>query len=325
MIDLHLHLDGSLSADNILQLSAKCGVDLPTRDKTQLAKMLACPIECASLNDYLKCFEIPLLVLQNKECLRLALRMLHQSLSIKNMLYAEVRFAPVLHTRQGLSQSEAVEAICAELAELSSNKPKLNIILCCMRGASALENKQTVKVAAKWLGKGVVAVDLAGAEAVYSTQDYAEVFALARELKVPFTVHCGEAAGIESVIAAVDFGAVRLGHAVALIDSADCVEKVRKRHIGIEMCPTSNLETGAVKSLKDYPLRKYLDEGLQVTVNTDNMTVSATDIYREFELLKTELKLTDAEVRKLLYNAVEIAFLSSKDKAILLEELGRLI
>ncbi len=323
MIDLHLHLDGSLTAENVLQLSANSGVRLPTRDVAVLAKLLACPLECKSLNDYLKCFELPLQVLQTADNLRLALRMLHHSLSVKNMLYAEVRFAPVLHTRQGLSQDKAVQAICTELAELSRNKPKLNIILCCMRGACESDNKETVKVAAKWLGKGVAAVDLAGAEAVFSTQEYSEVFALARELKVPFTVHCGEAAGIESVGAAVDFGAVRLGHAVAMASSAELIKKAKEKHIGIEMCPTSNLQTGAVKSLKNYPLGKYLEEGLLVTVNTDNITVSSTDIYKEFDLVKSALQLTGAEVIQLLHNSVEIAFLSSEEKAALYAELDK--
>ena len=169
-------------------------------------------------------------------------------------------------------------------------------------------NMETVRTAAKYLGKGVAAADLAGAEGLYPTRDFEEEFTLAGSLGVPFTIHAGEADGPESIRAALKFGAARIGHGVRAIEDGELMEELAGRGTILEMCPTSNLQTKAVKRLSDYPLREYLRRGIKATVNSDNMTVSDTWVGREFGLLFREYALTEEEACQLRKNAEEAVF-----------------
>ena len=197
MIDLHLHFDGSLLPRTVLELADEQGIKLPAREPDELKLFLTAPADCESLNEYLEKFDLPLLVLQTKEAIRKGMYTLASSLKEQGMLYAEIRFAPQLHTKKGLTQDQVVKAAILGLQEaLAGSFFKAKLILCCMRGTDNLEeNLLTVRTAAAYLGRGVAAVDLAGAEALYPTEDYEKVFALARELSVPFTIHAGEADG----------------------------------------------------------------------------------------------------------------------------------
>lgn len=314
-VDLHLHLDGSLSAETVLRLAKKDGAELPADTAEGLRPLLTVRSGCEDLNEYLRCFDFPLTVLQTAENLELAAYELGGDLKEKGLCYAEVRFAPQLHLRKGLTQEEAVQAVLGgfrRAMEESRGRICLKAILCCMRGEKqalrVTANTETVLIAAKYLGKGVVAADLAGAEGLYPTRDYEEEFALARSLSVPFTIHAGEAAGPESILKALEFGAARIGHGVRAIEDTALMEELAVRGIPLEMCPTSNLQTKAVGSLTDYPLRAYLDRGIRVTVNSDNMTVSDTWAGKEFALLSREYGLTEEEADKLLENAKEAAF-----------------
>ena len=237
---------------------------------------------------------------------------LGRELDKKGLSYAEVRFAPQLHGQLGLTQDEAVQAALAgfgKAMEESRGRILLKAVLCCMRGAKAHEaNLETVRTAAKYLKKGVAAVDLAGAEGLYPTGDFKEEFSLARELGVPFTIHAGEADGPESIWKALEFGAVRIGHGVRAAEDEKLMEELARRGIVLEMCPSSNLQTKAVTRLSDYPLREYLRRGIKATVNSDNMTVSDTWVGREFALLAQEYGLTRAEAEVLLKNARDAAF-----------------
>lgn len=273
-IDLHLHLDGSLSAETILKLAGREHAKLPADTPEGLHPYLTVKIDCGSLNEYLKCFDIPLAVLRTAENLELAAYELGVRLSKKGISYGEIRFAPQLHCQNGLTQEEAVRAVLAGLdrASIESRLGKrekgigLRSILCCMRGVGLHEaNLETIRVASRYLGMGVVAVDLAGAEALYPTSDYEEEFRYARSLGVPFTIHAGEAAGPESIWKALEFGALRIGHGVRAAEDERLMEELIRRGTVLEMCPTSNLQTKAVRSLSEYPLRTYLDRGIKVT------------------------------------------------------------
>ena len=312
MIDLHLHLDGSMSPKTIIELAKKDNVKLPTYDAKELKKFLSVPRECENLNDYLKCFDLPLSVLQTKESITKAVYDLQEELKKQGLIYAEIRFAPQLHMKNGLSQDEVVEAA---IKGLKMSSFKSNLILCCMRGdTNHKENLDTVKVAKKYLNKGVCAVDLAGAEALYKTKTFNEEFKLARELNIPFTIHAGEADGPESVKSAIDFGAKRLGHGIHSIEDKDLLKKIVDNKIPLEMCPTSNFQTKTVPSIKDYPLRKFLKQGVKVTINTDNTTVSDTTISKEFEFLRKNYNLTKEEEFTLLNNSIDVAFTTEKEK-----------
>lgn len=310
-IDLHLHLDGSLPAETILGLARKDHIELAADTEEGLRPYLTARVDCEDLNEYLRCFHIPQVVLQTAENLRIASCELGRDLEEKGLSYAEVRFAPQLHVLRGLTQEEAVQAVLdgfCQVMEERRGRIRLKAILCCMRGKNCTANMETVLTAARFLGKGVVAADLAGAEGLYPTRDFREEFALARRLGVPFTIHAGEADGPESIWKALEFGAVRIGHGVRAVEDEALMRELAQRGIPLEMCPTSNLQTRAVKSLTDYPLRNFLDRGIRVTVNSDNMTVSDTWAGKEFALLSREYGLTEEEAVKLLKNAKEAAF-----------------
>ena len=215
-------------------------------------------------------------------------------------------------------EKEQYSCSCAETA------PELHagLILCAMRGADNKEaNLETVRVAAKYLGKGVVALDLAGAEALFPTRDFEDVFALARELEVPFTIHAGEADGPDSIRTALAFGARRIGHGVRALEDAALVKELAEKRIPLECCPTSNLNTKMFPDMAHYPIRALLEAGVRATVNTDNMTVSDTTESKEFAKLEQAIGLTAAEEKQLLLNAVDAIFGGEDEK----ERLRKLI
>lgn len=316
MIDLHLHFDGSLLPRTVLELAQEQGILLPAKEPDELKLFLTAPENCESLNEYLEKFDLPLKVLQTREAVRKAMYILVSSLKEQGMLYAEIRFAPQLHTKKGLTQERVVQAALLGMQEaLAGSFFRCKLILCCMRGAdNREENLLTVRTAAAFLGRGVAALDLAGAEALYPTEEFAEIFSLARELGVPFTIHAGEADGPESIEAALSFGASRIGHGVRAAEDPELLARLKEQQIPLEMCPSSNVQTKAVPSLSQHPVLEFLRQGLCVTVNTDNMTVSDTTIEKEFGLLSREMGMTAEDRKKLLLNAADAAFLTSEER-----------
>ncbi len=327
MIDLHLHFDGSLFPRTILELAREQQLPLPAEDPDELKLFLSAPEDCESLNEYLEKFDLPLSVLQTKEAIRKAMYTLLSSLKEQGMLYAEVRFAPQSHLRKGLTQEDAVKAAILGMQEATAGSFFMaKLILCCMRGGDNQEaNRKTIETAAAFLGRGVAAVDLAGAEALFPTADYEELFAYAKDLGLPFTIHAGEADGPESIEAALRFGAARIGHGVRANEDEKVLELLRESQIPLEMCPTSNVQTKAVSSFLEHPILRYLRSGLKVTVNTDNMTVSDTTIEREYRRLKTELGMTEEERKALLFNAADAAFLTEEERGRMKDVIGRIV
>ncbi|MGN0298705.1 MAG: adenosine deaminase [Lachnospiraceae bacterium] len=319
MIDLHLHLDGSLSVETILRLAKEQQIELPANSAEELSPYLSVESDCRSLSKYLEKFDLPLSVMQTGWALQESVRSLMHDLQKKNMRYVEIRFAPCLHGQKGMSQQQACEAAIQGLSlGMEETEVQGQLILCCMRGQQENVNKETVRMAEKFLHCGVCALDLAGAEGLYPTENYGNIFALAREKGIPFTIHAGEAAGAESVWTAVKMGASRIGHGIRAQEDEKLVNDLAKHHIALETCPSSNVQTQAVSTLKVHPILNYLKQGMLVTVNTDNMTVSHTDIWQEYRLLEAELGLTATQKQQLLKNAVEAAFLSAEEKKKLL-------
>lgn len=321
MVDLHMHLNGSLSAEIVIALAKKHNVELPTYDAEQLKKLISVPLDCDSLNEYLKCTKIPRLVTQTKDGISDAVFMLLEELKNQGLIYAEIRFAPQRHRDNGLSQEEVV---LSALDGLKKSSLKAKLVLCCMRGNDLeKENLETIDIAKKYLGKGVGGVDLAGAEALFKTQDYKNVFEYAKKLGVPITIHAGEADGPESVIDALDMGATRIGHGIRSVYDEKLIKRLIDENITLEMCPSSNFQTRAVSNKVDYPLRKFLDLGVKVTLNTDNKTISSTELEGEFEFAEKELGLKKEE-RKILYeNAINASFTSAEEKQELYELLRK--
>lgn len=310
MIDLHLHLDGSLSFETVRELARMQNIALPQ------ALRLSAPENCESLDAYLRCFEFPISLLQSVEAVEYAVYALGEELRRQGLIYAEVRFAPQLHCKN-CTQSEIV---AAALRGMNQTAFDMRLILCTMRGAAQADNLQTVFLAEQFLGQGVVGIDLAGAEGKYPTQDYGYVFSAARERNIPFTVHAGEASGADSVRFAIESGAARIGHGIRAFESDSVMELVRRNGIVMEMCPTSNFQTKAVFDAEAYPLKRWLESGVKVTVNTDNMTVSDTCISDEYRFIVV-YGLTSEQRQSLLFNAADAAFLPSKQRAVLRQKI----
>lgn len=323
MIDLHLHLDGSLSPADVLWLAREQKIKLPSDSEEGILPYLTVPSDCADLNEYLRCFSLPLQLLQTADALKYAARSLVLRLAAQGIIYAEIRFAPQLHLLQGMTQRGAVSAVLEGVNSAVGNGDiKIGVILCCMRMAdNAGQNTQTVDVAADFLDRGVCAVDLAGAEALYPTRSFADVFGLAREKGVPITIHAGEADGADSVRTAIALGARRIGHGVRAADDDGLLHEMIARRIAFEMCPKSNLQTKAVGDIGGHPVLRLLDMGALVTVNTDNMTVSGTTIDAEFKLLRERLGMTHEQHTQLLLNSAEAAFLPANEREMLAEKI----
>ncbi|MBR5021420.1 MAG: adenosine deaminase [Oscillospiraceae bacterium] len=309
LIDLHLHLDGSLSLASVRELAAMQNIDVDADDKILLKRLQVNP-GCRNLNEYLEKFDFPCSLLQTSEALTRAVSNLRRELAQQGLLYAEIRFAPQFHLAQGLTQDQVVEAAVAGLA---GEGVKANLILCCMRVPNSHEkNLETVRMAAKYLGKGVCAADLAGAEALFPAADFAEEFALARELGVPFTLHAGEAAGPESIRQALALGAKRIGHGVRCIEDEALMAELAEKGIPLEMCPTSNVQTCIFEKVSDYPLVRLLDAGIRSTVNTDNMMVSGVTLSSEMDHMAA--LLTPDQMRQVVNNSVEAVFADEETK-----------
>ncbi len=320
-VDLHFHLDGAITLDIARRLAEIQNISLPADDK-ELEELLTVPPECQSLNDFLKCFELPCSLMQTPEALSETVYLVAENIKKQGVVYAEFRWAPQLHTLKGMSQEDA---ILAALEGLKRTDLKVNLILCFMRGqGNEAANEETLELAKKYLVKdgGVVAVDLAGAEALFPTKNYREIFARAKEAGIPFTIHAGEADGSESVRLALDYGAKRIGHGVRSFEDPALVERIKNEGIVLEMCPTSNRQTWVIDNMDEYPFMDYLEKGIKVTLNTDDMAIEGTTLADEYRYMEKKFGLTPAQEKILLKNAVEAAFTSEEVKKQLKKELG---
>lgn len=305
LIDLHLHLDGSLSVRSVRELAQMQGRVLP-QDDQELLEQLQVDRDCRDLNEYLEKFSFPCALLQTRQAITMAVANLLGELKAQGLLYAEIRFAPQLHTQQGLTQMEVVRAAIDGLNQCDF---RANLILCCMRGSDNREqNNQTIQVASHFLGQGVCAVDLAGAEALYPTADFEDLLRTAREKGIPLTIHAGEAAGADSVWAALKLCPKRIGHGVRSLEDELLLKQLAAVGTTLELCPTSNLNTNIFPGIQDYPLRRLMEAGVRVTINTDNMTVSNVTVRSEMEKAADAFSLSMEEIAMLEMNAADACF-----------------
>ena len=311
LVELHLHLDGALSINNCKKLAKIQNIDIP-EDDNEIRNMMMVTSDCHDLNEFLTKFEFPLSLLQTTEGIKNAVKNLQEELIEQGIIYAEIRFAPQLHLRNGLSQDEVVEAA---IEGLNSSDLRCNLILCCMRGnENHDENIETIKVAKKYLGKGVGGVDLAGAEGLYPTSNFEDIFKYAKELEVPFTIHAGEADGPSSVKDAIYFGAKRIGHGVRSSEDSNIVKLIKDKNITLEICPTSNICTSVYDNISDIPIKYFIDNGINITINTDDPTVCNTKLKDELILVATTFNLDYDDIIKLQLNAINASFASMEVK-----------
>lgn len=310
-VELHLHLDGSVMLNTASSLT---GID-----KEKLKIEMIASDKCCNLSEYLTRFDLPISMMQTKDNLKKVACDLVDYLESENVIYAEVRFAPMFHTKMGLSYDEIVESVREGLD--SNSHVKTNLILCMMRGMSKEDNIKTIEVASKFLGKGVCAIDLAGAEDKYPLEEYVELFEIAKNKKIPFTVHAGENGSYEEVKKAVELGARRIGHGIHAIDDNNTINLLKDNNVLLEICPTSNVQTNAVNEYSDNPIYKFYEMGVSVSINTDNVTVSNIGISDEYVKLSKVFDFTLEDFRRINRMAVEGAFLTKEEKFELLEKI----
>jgi adenosine deaminase len=308
--DLHVHLDGSLRLETILDIARKERVELPARDVDGLRQAIGCGKEFGSLTEYLRGFEITLRVMQTEEALERIAFELAEDAHQENVRYMEVRYAPMLHTQRGLKLTRVVEAVLEGLRRARETYGiKANVIICGIRNISPESSYEMAELAVAYKGRGVVGFDLAGAEADFPPKHHRAAFQLVRDNNINCTIHAGEAYGPESVAQALHVcGAHRIGHGCRLRENGDLLHYVNDHRIALECCPSSNVQTGAVRDLASHPLKLYFDLGLRVTVNTDNRLITDTSVSRELFLIHSEMGMPFADIRSIILAGFKSSF-----------------
>ena len=319
-VDLHLHLDGSVPPETLFRLAKEQGVPVPGGTLEGYLDYIRRSALCGSVNQYLKMFDLPVAVMQDEDSLALVTRELIGLLYRQGLAYAEIRFAPQLHTRKGLTQLQAVRAVLAGREQGLAQCPGFDVgILCCMMciGPETVnwkENAETVEVTKELLGHGVVGLDLAGAEGIVPLKNFAPLFHRAAELGVPFTCHAGDSQGPDTVRDAMDFGARRIGHGHHIYDDPTLWPRVIRQGVTLEICPTSNIQCKTQPSYALHPAKRLLDAGLRVTISTDNMTLAAVTLEDEYRHCVTQMGFTGEDLRTMARYALDAAFLPEAEK-----------
>ena len=317
---LHDHLDGGLRPATVLDLAQDVGYrDLPTHDPAELTRALTAGSHRGHLNLYLDAFRHTVGVMQTRPALYRVAREAAEDLAADGIVYAEVRFAPELHTELGLSLDEVVHAVLDGFRDGSADgRIKVRALLTAMR--TAARSQEIAELAVRHRDNGVVGFDIAGAEAGWPPSRHLDAFQYVHRENFHVTIHAGEGFGLPSIWEAVQYcGAERLGHGVRLVEDIKVAgdgsvalgrlaSYIRDRRIPLEMCPTSNVQTGAVESIETHPLGLLRQLQFRVTVNTDNRLMSQVTLTDEFALLVREFGYDWPDLQWFTVNAMKSAF-----------------
>lgn len=306
-IELHVHLDGSVRIETVAEIK---GISIEEARKNMVAK------NSKSLNEYLTKFNYPVDCMQDFDNIKRIAKELTIDLINDGVIYAEVRFAPILHQKNDLKLEEVIDAV---LEGTKSDKIIINIILCMMRGFSFDDNKKIIDLFN--YNKRIVGLDLAGAEAVYPNELYKDLFEIINQRKIPFTIHSGEALGYESVDSAIKLNAKRIGHGIRSIENDETIDLLIKNNVMLEVCPTSNIDTFSVDKYENHPIYELYKRGVKISINTDDRTVSNITLEKEYEKLKEYFKFTDEDFKKINIDSLNSSFIDEKDKNKIINEL----
>jgi adenosine deaminase len=316
---LHDHLDGGLRATTVVELAQEFGyTNLPTNNVDDLAKWFHRGAKRNDLVLYLETFAHTCGVMQHRDALERVAHECAVDLAADGVVYAEVRFAPELHTEAGLSLNEVVEAVLAGFRSGSAGTG-LTIYAICSAMRTAARSLEIAELAVRYRDAGVVGFDIAGAEAGYPPTRHLDAFQYVQRENFHATIHAGEAFGLPSIWEAVQWcGAERLGHGVRIVDDITgppgaeqlgrLASYIRDRRIPLELCPTSNVNTGVVGSIAEHPIGMLRRLRFRVTVNTDNRLMSDTSMTNEFEQLATAFGYGLDDFEWLTVNAMKSAF-----------------
>ena len=310
-VELHCHLDGSLRVETILDLAEKDGVQLPTTDLDRLRKNLVVGEKRGSLEDYIARFDITLSVMQTPESLERCAYELIEDVAKENVRYIEIRYSPILHTQKDMTPDDSVEAVRAGLLKAEKDYGvKSGIIVCGIRNISAEVSLKLADLTVRYKNNGVIGFDLAGAEENFPAKEHREAFYLIHNNNVNATIHAGEAFGPASIHQAIHYcGAHRIGHGTRLKEDKVLMHYVNDHRIPLEICLTSNWQTRSIRSLKHHPIKYYYDNGIRVTLNTDNRLMSGTTLTDEFKIAKQLFGFGLHDFREITITAMKSAFL----------------
>jgi adenosine deaminase len=308
--ELHCHLDGSVRPATLLELGREYRTPMPRDDVDALRDYMRVD-DAKSLEDYLARFDVTLSVMQTADALERIAYELSVDAGREGVRYIEIRYSPVLNVKAGLSLGAAVEAPLRGLARAERDGGAMaRVIVCGLRHLDPEVSLELARLAVAYKHDGVVAFDLAGGELGFPASAHAAAFAHARENDLPCTCHAGEGADASYVRDAVHVcGAHRIGHATRLIEDESLTQYVNDRRIALEICLTSNVQTKAVESYEQHPLRNYFDRGMNVVLNTDNRLMSGTTLADEYALAARHFDLTLDDLARIALNGFESSFL----------------
>ncbi len=333
---LHDHLDGGLRPQTILELADAVGHQLPAGDAQSLAAWFANAAGSGALERYLETFVHTVGVMQTAQALHRVARECALDLADDGVIYAEVRFAPEQHLNRGLQLPEVVEAVLAgfaageQEARAAGTPIRVGTLLTAMRHAA--RSTEIAELAVRYRDAGVVGFDIAGAEAGYPPTRHLDAFEYLQRENFHFTIHAGEAFGLPSIWQAIQWcGADRLGHGVRIVDDIDTSSDggpklgrlaayVRDKRIPLEMCPSSNVQTGAAASIAEHPIGLLRDLRMRVTVNTDNRLMSGTSMSREMALLVEAFGYGWSDLQWFTINAMKSAFIPFDERLVLIND-----
>ena len=327
-VELHVHLDGALRPATMLDLARTQGIRLPADTPEALAKAMLVR-DAKSLEEYLQKYEITLSVLQTAEALERVSYEFVLDKAAENLRYVEVRYSPLLH-RPALTLAQAIEAPLAGIRRASAETGmRVGLIVCAMRTKPPAESLELARVAAEYRAAGVTAFDLAGAERGFPARDHRAAFEYAASHSMACTCHAGEGDGPHSIDQALhEIGAQRIGHGTRLAEDPALLEEVVARKIPLEMCLTSNVHTHVVGSVAEHPFKRYLQQGVVVTLNTDGPLTDGITLTDEYFQAHAVLGLSPDDLARVVLNACESAFLPEYEKVALVSrvqsELGAL-
>lgn len=315
-VELHCHLDGSLRPESILDEALSQRIKLPSYDLKELSTILRIGNKRGSLEDYIKLFDITLTVMQTPESLTRFAYELIEDVAKENVRYIEVRYSPILHTQNGMTLDESVESVKKGLKKGEKKfSVKSGIIVCGIRHISPEASLILADLTVRFKNKGVIGFDLAGIEENFPAKEHREAFYQIRNHNINTTIHAGEAFGPASIRQAIHYcGANRIGHGTKLKDDKDLMNYVNDLRIPLEICLTSNWQTRSVRSLKHHPFRFYYDQGIRVTLNTDNRLMSNTTLTDEFMLAHNLFDFQLRDFCEITIFAMKSAFLHHNER-----------
>ena len=306
-LDLHHHFDGAFDIDALYAEARRRNLPQGKLTAADFADHCRVRPSCTTLTEFLAVFDFFYEIAQDLDFLHGQARALPARMATGGVIYLETRFGPHLFTGSRYSASDVTESVVAGIA--SDSSVPVRVILCGMRNAPLAQINELISLYEKFQSRGVCGIDLAGDESRYACHEYAPVFARAKEASIPVTIHAGEASGAPSVRDALDlFHARRIGHGIRSVEDPALVQRLADENIGVEVCLTSNLQTGNALSYKQHPFMQLKNAGVTVTVNTDDPTVSGIDLSHEWRKAIEEYQLSAADQKELLMNSVRVAF-----------------